>query len=172
MEAASIAAYHSPMTLALAIAALVVSVISLAFTAYQWRRSGPQLAIEQVDANFRDGKAFLTAEILSVGRIAATVSKVEGWSGDKAEVEVRATGGLALGIKSSRTGMQLVSASLNLPARLEPSDVLEVSFALPDKQNVDFLVWVTAKSGRAWAETRRQIRYQVREGGASFSLSR
>ena len=150
------------MTLALAIAALALSVISLAFTFYQWRQSGPQLAIEQVSTGLSGDSPVLTAEIVSVGRLSATVNKVEASFGDEAEKWVGTW---------TQTGMVLVSASPNLPAKLEPSEVLQVTFALPDKQKVDFFVWVTAKSGRQWAKTRRQIRYEIKGGLLSSSIS-
>jgi len=146
------------MTLALAIAALVLSVISLAFTGYQWRRSGPTLAIKELGSKRSGERMLLTAEIVSVGRLPATVRTVEGLTGDCNQSWS----------SQSWTGMPVESLSRTLPAKLEPSDVLEVGFALPlDLQNVDFSVWVRAQSGHQWVENRRQVKYSIEPGGMS-----
>jgi hypothetical protein len=70
------------------------------------------------------------------------------------------------------TGMPVEDWSRTLPAKLEPSDVLEVGFALPlDLQDVEFPVWIRAQSGHQWFEKRRQVKYSFEPGGlASMSI--
>jgi hypothetical protein len=103
------------MTTAIAIVALVVSVIALVFSAYQWRHSGPDLVVRgRVDVDDL-GREMVEAEIISTGRLAMTVTEVL--------VDYRKDDGLHL--RSNE-----VELESKLPARLEPSDVIRVSYSL------------------------------------------
>jgi hypothetical protein len=103
------------MTTAIAIVALVVSVIALVFSAYQWRHSGPDLVVRgRVDVDDL-GRETVEAEIISTGRLAVTVTEVL--------VDYRNDDGLHL--RSNE-----VELESELPARLEPSDVIKASYSL------------------------------------------
>jgi hypothetical protein len=109
------------MTLAVAIAALVVSVISLWLTAWQFRRSGPVLAVTVINHEVRPeghGTYLVSAEVTSVGRLAATVRRVE----------ARA---VSVPFLSGSQKFGPTKLSQELPAKLEPSQWLEVEFELP-----------------------------------------
>jgi hypothetical protein len=103
------------MTTAIAIVALVVSVIALVFSVYQWRNSGPDLVVRgRVDVDDL-GREMVEAEIISTGRLAMTVTEVL--------VDYRKDDGLHL--RSNE-----VELESELPARLEPSDVIRASYSL------------------------------------------
>ena len=121
------------MTLAIAIAALALSMVSLAFTVYQWQRSGPVLSVKVVEQRRilgTGGKHVVIAEVMSVGRLPATVRKVEteisyteygkfdSWMGDQ-------------DISTVRRVFEAKVLSRPLPVRLEPSEVVEAEFELP-----------------------------------------
>lgn len=110
------------MALAVAIAALVVSVASLGFTAYQWRHEGPFLAVEltRIEKLDSDGQLLLTAEVTSVGRIAAAVRHV----GVTAMV-------IAPPDSTTDTSRHLALVKGELPARLEPSATMGAQFVVP-----------------------------------------
>src|ERR1700722_15496584 len=102
------------MTTAIAIVALVVSVIALVFSAYQWRHSGPDLVVRgRVDVDDL-GRETVEAEIISTGRLAVTVTEIR--------VDYRKD---ELHLRSNE-----VELESELPARLEPSDVIKASYSL------------------------------------------
>ena len=104
------------MTTAIAIVALVVLVIALVFSAYQWRHSGPDLVVRgRVQVDDLVGREMVEAEIISAGRLAMTVTEVL--------VDHRKDDGLHL--RSNE-----VELESELPARLEPSDVIRASYSL------------------------------------------
>jgi hypothetical protein len=125
------------MTNALAIVALAISLVSLAVTGYQWRRSGPGLTL-QVSAWGGSTGGMVMAEVMSVGRIAATVRRVEA---DAVPVDGRP---VTMGLTVERT-------SHELPAKLEPSDVLEMQFDYPPNDGA-WRVTVRALMGTQWTE--------------------
>jgi hypothetical protein len=141
------------MTLAVAIAALVVSVISLCLTAWQFQRSGTVLAVTVTDHKVPPeghGAYLVSAEVTSEGRIDATVRRVE----------ARVTPGPFV-TGSQRFGPTKVSREL--PARLKPSQWLEVEFELPIGGMQTFgsgaTLWRSNDpnwSGAIWAQTGRR----------------
>jgi hypothetical protein len=111
------------VTTVIAVVALLLSMISLAFTAYQWMRSGPAVT---VDLGGPDGFSeirygtTITTEVTSVGRMPATVRDVVLWAFPDAP-------------DAGVMGVGLVPAKLSkkLPAKLEPTTVLEAEFKWP-----------------------------------------
>jgi hypothetical protein len=104
------------MTTAIAVVALVLSVISIAFTAFQWRHSGPVLEVALVPPT-PGNPGRISAEVTSVGRMTATVRRVDVLV--MAENDLVGWGGP-------------VSLSQELPAKLAPTDVLEAAFVFED----------------------------------------
>jgi hypothetical protein len=100
------------MTLAVAVAALVLSVISLAFTAYQWRRSGPALVVKLMGLPIFG----LHVEVVSSGRLPVTVRMVQ--------LELTFSNG-------NHTYLPMDNFSHDLPATLAPTDVLVASLQPP-----------------------------------------
>jgi hypothetical protein len=65
------------MTLAVAIAALVLSALSLAFTIYQWRRSAWHLEISvYASGPLADGRVDVQVTVINTGRLGAVVTYV------------------------------------------------------------------------------------------------
>ena len=144
------------MTTVIALVALVLSVTSLVFTGYQWRRSGAVLTIDLTPAqksredDQRETYMIFEAEITSDGRLPATVREIR---------MAFFQGGECIATEPP------VEVSQPLPARLAPTDVLVASF----RYNGNFGAWrgfkfaVQAKAGRRWfASTTREL---VRSSG-------
>jgi len=121
------------MTLAIAIVALALSMISLAFTVYQWQRSGPVLSVKVVEQRRiprTGGKHVVIAEVMSIGRLPVTVRRVE------TEISYTELGKfnawtMEENISRVRRVFEAKELSQRLPVRLEPSEVLEAEFELP-----------------------------------------
>jgi hypothetical protein len=170
--------YDQPMTLAVAIAALVLSMISLAFTAYQWRRSGPALVValemhsmpgftswSTVDGQLvivgqpgDAGGVNLKAEIMSAGRMSVSVRKARlevgglGLQDMASDVPVTVS---ASARSASSWGYQVepLHVSEELPVTLAPTAVLEAEFQLAakiDKEERTMTVNALAQSGARW----------------------
>jgi len=124
------------MTTAIAIVALVVSVAAVVFSTYQWRHSGPNLVVRGYVDMDDLGREMVEAEIISTGRLAVTVTEVL--------VDYRKDDGLYL--RSNE-----VELESELPARLEPSDVIRASYSL---ESIGRLIGVdtrlAVKAGRGW----------------------
>jgi hypothetical protein len=164
-------------TLVVAIAAFVLSVIALAYSRYMWRHEGPAVTVRLTGlrqlaepqpfeggtgwtTTYPDGSGAgrrtppptashaLTVQVTSVGRIAATVGKLE------AEV------GAETGWDGVIVYLPVGTLSQDLPARLAPTDVLEAEFPLdPDLDRFGGRVRVIAKAqvGREWPESQPVI---------------
>lgn len=104
------------MTTGLAIAAIVLSVISVAFTGYQWRRSRPALIFDVSGRSPLDEDTDVRAEIVSAGRMAVTVRMVQ--------LEIEWSDG-------SKTYQPVGWLTGKLPVTLAPTEVLTVGFELP-----------------------------------------
>jgi hypothetical protein len=129
------------MTLAIAVAGVVLALISLAFTAYQWRREGPALKIEveMWSAGPKGAEPSMHVQVISTGRMAVTVTRLA--------VNVFGTGGLVYGAGP----WSPTSISHELPARLEPTDVVTAVFGLQiDRPAPDVQAIAMVESGGRW----------------------
>jgi len=97
------------MTLAVSIAALVLSILSLTWQAWTWRNNGPVLRVE-VNNSFTDAlipgepEHYVCVQVINTGRAAASVT---GWG-----VEMPGGGNLVV--------LQPPYFSTKIPVRLEP----------------------------------------------------
>jgi len=164
--------YDSPMTLAVAIAALVLSVISLAFTGYQWIRSGSAVVVrfllwhpwENQDDKWPDYRntvfvmktfanepGVLKVEVLSVGRLPVIVRKVT--------LTLEADEVQTLGSWNEEDNRVLEPAKLSheLPVTLDPTAVLEAEFHFALHQEpTSFVATARAQTGSRWVKSRPQ----------------
>jgi hypothetical protein len=136
------------MTTALSIIALLLSVISIVFTGYQWWRSGPVLTIDVTSIEADDMHSMIVvAEITSNGRIPTTVRDLR----IKYEMPERF---YEQHLSLSEEGR--LELSENLPAKLAPTDVLVMRV----KHTGTIAHWrgykfsVEAKAGQRWFSSR------------------
>jgi hypothetical protein len=138
------------MTTGLAIAALVLSVISAAFTGYQWRQSGPALLVNVTGPSLRqfaekwpDEDIDFRAEIVSAGRMPVTVRMIQ--------LEIEWSDG-------RKTYQPVEWLTGKLPVTLAPTEVLSAGLALPavppEPTLVPCCVSVQALRGVRWSRSR------------------
>jgi len=168
------------MTVAVAIAAFVLSAISLAFTAYQWRRSGPALVVMlSLRPTFESstisyGRSItlrrppgplepvaLNVEVLSAGRMSVNVRKVildvvtPSIDGFRAPVHPTPPTEPSA-ITYATVSFEPTSSSQELPATLGPTAVLECEFLVQGILDNNALMTATARAqyGSGWVESR------------------
>jgi len=151
------------VTLAVAITASVLSAISPAFTGYQWRRSGPVLAVRIADrvlalSDGRSGRQAVMADVIGVGRMPVTVAHVSAVASTTNDFRTPGIKAEPIDVNGDLTYLESRRYSQQLPAGLEPSAVLEVSFELPTHLHGRHLeLVVQARAGRGTFKAQRLI---------------
>jgi hypothetical protein len=148
------------MTLAIAIAGLVLSVLALAASLYQWRHSGPSLVLRASCTFGYVGPEddLLKVEVISAGRLPVTISRVDLCTDYPRGYRPQGVRGPLAWLVARLVGGYGTSAPLfveDLPVVLAPSEALEREAHLFGPLMAGDKTYFRARTGGRWFYSNR-----------------